>query len=529
MEASFFRCLVAELSALCQGALIRKVYGPAAEVFVLALDRGGLASSLVLSLGRRNPCLFPSPVTPPNPPSPSATVMWLRRHLQARRCMEFVPDWPNRRLAIRLGPDPGEGWCIIDLRHGLFLAMDLRDPPQRWIIPPQSGFLPPSPAPDQDPQAPLAWGASPDWPSLEAVLRQDDIWRTHPHISPPLRRMLLALPQDVAQPVYATVQAGGCGAFYIYDTTGPLVWADPTLPGPPQVFASAAEAAAEAGRVQVLPAVVAVQHKSETDAASARRKRLSRNLKALEQEESRLLGLLAQREDALLLQANLFRLDSQDKVKRVKVLDADGAEHLLELDPRLTIAENMARRFRQAAKAERGLTIAKVRRETIEAERTSIAETGHLSVTPSVSAGNPSRPQRASARGGAEGFRIFRSSDGFRILQGKNSKANHKLVTREANPFDYWLHAADGPGSHVLIKRDHAGQDVPRRTIEEAAVLAALRSWQAQEGKVRVLLALAKDVHPIKGAPPGQVRVDKLVETVQTSMRPDLELQLTTS
>ncbi|AGW14582.1 NFACT RNA binding domain-containing protein [Megalodesulfovibrio gigas] len=518
MEASFFRCLAVELAALCRGALVRKVYGPAPDVFVLTLDRGGLASSLVIRLGRRDPCLFPSSITPPNPPAPSATVMWLRRHVQARRCMEFVADWPQRRLAIRLGPDDGEGWCIIDLRHGLFLALTLDELPQHWTIPPQSGFVPPD--------VPPVWNAAPEWPSLETLLQQEDIWRTHPHISPPLRKMLLTLPPDVAGPMYATVQAGGCGAFYLYDAAGPFVWADPTAAEPPQVFTSAAEAAAEAGRRQVLPAVVATQHKAETDAASARRKRLSRNLKALEQEEHRLHGLLLQREEALLLQANLFRLNAQEKARRVKVMDAHDAEVVLELDPRLTIAENMARRFRQGAKAERGLEIARTRREVIEAERARILEHGAPAAA-TAGAGQPPRARpRPKVSEGAEGFRLFRSSDGFRIMQGKNSKANHRLVTREANAFDYWLHAADGPGSHVLIKRDHAGQDVPRRTIEEAAVLAALRSWQAGEGKVRVLLALAKDVHPIKGGAPGQVRVDTLLETVQTAMMKDLELQL---
>ncbi|GAB7078449.1 NFACT RNA binding domain-containing protein [Megalodesulfovibrio paquesii] len=519
MDASFFRCLIRGLPDLFHGALIRKVFGPADGVFVLAFDRGGLASSLVLRVGRREPWLFPSVATPPNPPSPSALVMWLRRQLQGRRCMEFLADWPNRSLAIRLGPDAGEGWCVLDLRHGIFLMLDPQEPPEQWTIPPQSGFVPPAAMP--------AWGREPLWPSLADVLHEPDIWRTFPQISPPLRRMLLALPEEVAAPVYATVQTGGCGAFYLYDAAGPFVWADPTAETPPQVFTSAAEAAAEGGRLSVLPAVVTAQHKSETDAANARRKRLTRNLKSLEQEERRLEGLLAQRDEALLLQANLFALNSQDKCKVLKLQDADGVERLLTLDPRLTIAENMARRFRQAAKAERGLEIATLRRATLEAERAQILATGELPATSPRPAAAPEPPARrgrkAQQKVDAGGFRVFRSSDGFRILQGKNARANHALVTREANPFDYWLHAADGPGSHVLIKRDHAGQEVPRRTIEEAAILAALRSWQAGEGKGRVMLALARDVRPVKGGPPGMVHVDKMVETVQVRIEQGLE------
>lgn len=541
MEASFFRCLVQELEAMYRGARIRKVYGPAPGVFVLAFDRSGLAASLIMKIGRRDPFCFPSDATPPNPSSPSALTMWLRRQLQARRCMEFRADWPQRRLAIRLGPRDGEGWVILDLREGIFLALHPDEPPGRWNIPPQSGFTPP--------ETPPLWSASPTWPPLEQVLEDGDVWQIFPHLSPALRTMLRHLPEDAAQAMYASIQAGGCGAFYLYDGKGPLVWSDPSSTNPPQVFPSAAECAAAFGKERILQGVIASQRKEESAAATARRKRLTRNLKAVEQEERRLQGLLAQREEALLLQANLYRLNGQAKQKIVKVMDTDGNEQQLELDPRLTIAENMSRRFRNVGKAERGLAITAQRRQLLEAERDLIVATGEVAhplpgaahspgLGGKLTAGKPASAQGKASMGAGqgkvsktaakvgEGIRVFRSSDGFRILQGKNSKANHRLVTREASPFDYWLHAADGPGSHVLIRRDHVAQEVPRQTLEEAAVLAGLRSWQAKEGKVTVMVALAKDVRPIKGGSPGQVRVDALVETVQAAMVPDLEARL---
>lgn len=120
----------------------------------------------------------------------------------------------------------------------------------------------------------------------------------------------------------------------------------------------------------------------------------------------------------------------------------------------------------------------------------------------------------------------FRSSDGFWLLRGKNKTANHALVTKAASPFDLWFHVQGGPGSHVLLKRDFPNQEVPRRSLIEAAVLAALKSWRSEDTRADVICALAKDVRPVKGAPPGQVQVDSLQETLRVDLDRDLERRL---
>jgi len=119
---------------------------------------------------------------------------------------------------------------------------------------------------------------------------------------------------------------------------------------------------------------------------------------------------------------------------------------------------------------------------------------------------------------------VFDSSDGFLILRGKNAKANDQLVKR-ASPFDYWLHAAQAPGAHVLLRRDHPSVEVPERSLREAASLAALRSDLAGEAAADVLCVEARHVRKPKGAAAGAVEVDSS-RTLRVALDPDLEKRL---
>ena len=117
---------------------------------------------------------------------------------------------------------------------------------------------------------------------------------------------------------------------------------------------------------------------------------------------------------------------------------------------------------------------------------------------------------------------VYRTSDGFLALRGKNAKANDQLL-RLASPFDLWFHAADGPGAHVILRRDHPGREAPRASLEEAAGLAALASFAAGAGTADVWMARVADVRRIKGGPAGQVTVSRILETLRVAVDPALE------
>lgn len=104
------------------------------------------------------------------------------------------------------------------------------------------------------------------------------------------------------------------------------------------------------------------------------------------------------------------------------------------------------------------------------------------------------------------GVRRYRSSDGYEILVGRTDRDNDALTFRVAKSTDLWFHAADYPGSHVLL-RNPQRQPVPPRTITEAAQLAAQFSHARHDARVAVNYCERKFVSKQKGFAPGQVRL----------------------
>ena len=97
----------------------------------------------------------------------------------------------------------------------------------------------------------------------------------------------------------------------------------------------------------------------------------------------------------------------------------------------------------------------------------------------------------------------FTSSDGFKILVGKNNKQNDYLTLRIADPEDLWMHTKNIPGSHVIIKC--AGKEVPDNTLLEAATLAAYFSKARLSSQVPVDYTMKKHVKKPSGSKPGMV------------------------
>ncbi|HEV7394883.1 MAG TPA: NFACT family protein, partial [Pyrinomonadaceae bacterium] len=124
---------------------------------------------------------------------------------------------------------------------------------------------------------------------------------------------------------------------------------------------------------------------------------------------------------------------------------------------------------------------------------------------------NPPRKKAPLPKSGKEaekipGVRRYLSSDGFEILVGRAAKDNDNLTFRIGRAQDLWLHAADYPGSHVIVKNP-SRKEVPHRTIIEAAQLAAKFSQAGDDSKVNVNYSQQKFVSRIKGAAPGLVRL----------------------
>ena len=94
------------------------------------------------------------------------------------------------------------------------------------------------------------------------------------------------------------------------------------------------------------------------------------------------------------------------------------------------------------------------------------------------------------------------SSDGYDIYVGKNNYQNDEVSFRIASGNDWWFHANDIPGSHVIVR---GGSELPDRTFNEAGRLAAYYSSARTAPKVEIDYTLRKNLRRPTGGRPGFV------------------------
>lgn len=97
----------------------------------------------------------------------------------------------------------------------------------------------------------------------------------------------------------------------------------------------------------------------------------------------------------------------------------------------------------------------------------------------------------------------YESSDGFKILVGRNNVQNDKLSLKTAAKSDLWLHTQTIPGSHVIICAQ--GREIPESTIKEAAMIAAYHSRGRESSNVPVDFTVVRNLKKPVGAKPGKV------------------------
>ncbi len=95
------------------------------------------------------------------------------------------------------------------------------------------------------------------------------------------------------------------------------------------------------------------------------------------------------------------------------------------------------------------------------------------------------------------------TKDGYIIWVGRNSRQNDEVTFRKGKGEDFWLHARDVPGAHVVIRND--GRHIPDSLVESAAAIAAYYSPKRDEKRADVIVTRCKYVKPIKNGGLGMV------------------------
>lgn len=216
-----------------------------------------------------------------------------------------------------------------------------------------------------------------------------------------------------------------------------------------------------------------------------------------------------------LITANLYRMErGQSRLVCENYYDEQQAEITIPLDPLLTPQQNAAKYYKRYTKAK---TAEKYLREQMALARRDLAylesvlqeieqaETeqdftdirNELKDAGFIRKQGKKLPQRPSKP------REFRTTDGLRVLVGRNNRQNDKLTLKDADYRDLWFHVQKLHGSHVILCT--GGREPTDRDVTEAAILAAFYS-QAQGGaNVPVDCTQVKNVKKPAGGRPGMV------------------------
>ncbi len=100
-------------------------------------------------------------------------------------------------------------------------------------------------------------------------------------------------------------------------------------------------------------------------------------------------------------------------------------------------------------------------------------------------------------------FKEYTSTEGYRIIVGKNNTQNDYITTKLASKNDMWFHVKNIPGSHVVVFC--GGEELSEETIIYAARLAAQNSNAGSSSNVPVDYTTIKNVKKPAGSKPGMV------------------------
>ncbi len=268
---------------------------------------------------------------------------------------------------------------------------------------------------------------------------------------------------------------------------------------------------------------------AEADAESLRSE-LSGALKTARRRARRRLGNIeadleqARSAESIRRQAELLMIalpdlePGQGEVVVEDLFEPERPEVVIKLDPALSPRQNADRLFARYKKA-------KAAQETLAARtvwaRDGLAALEELAERAAAAEGLDAlselrqqirglgvtfpegRAERARRKQKA-GPRTFRSADGLEILVARSREENERLTFTIARGNDYWLHLADWPGPHVIIRKP-ADRSVSQGALLDAAHLAVHFSRIRGAEHAEIVYAQCKNVRRLKGAGRGKV------------------------
>lgn len=553
LDAICLTAVVRELNGRISGAKIDKVLQPSRDEVHLVLHAGRENVRLLLSASQQHPRVHLTGVTRENPAVPPMFCMLLRKHLIGGRLRTATQPRLERVVIFELdctddmgSPVEKKLICEVMGRHSNLILVgtdgriidclrrvDSEMSEKRQVLPGMYYRLPPEQG-KLDFQAAGRDGLRELWRSKPDGMPEDKwLLDTFNGLSPLVCRELAhnGLPGSLLA-LTARMEAGDFLPVMLTEDGAPKDFSFMPIGQYEGVYAECVcDDFSSLLDMFFTRRDMQAQMKQKAQAlarqATNSRDRIVRKLAAQRQELEDARNRERLRECGDLLMASLHLIRKGDESVEVDDFYADPpAKARIRLDPTRTPQQNAAKYYKDYAKAKNAEALLAVQIDKGQADveywESVLEELQRVSSDRELQEiRDEIHPPRASQKGRDKlsAPMEFVSSEGVRILAGRNNRQNDQLTFRIADRNDIWMHTQKIPGCHVIIE---SGADEPGdRTLLEAAVIAALYSKGKNSPKVPVDYTRVKYVKKPPGANPGMVIYDKF-KTILVSPDPAL-------
>jgi predicted ribosome quality control (RQC) complex YloA/Tae2 family protein len=244
--------------------------------------------------------------------------------------------------------------------------------------------------------------------------------------------------------------------------------------------------------------------RSEIDHAK-KIKKIRKKIDSLESElnEARRFNIFRQFGELIL--ANIKNIEKIENSYIVPNIYAEKTEKIkIEINPALAPEQNARAFFDKARKLEASIPLlkkrlAELRNEAADLQKPAVEQLSDTAVEKRPATEKKTRREKLP-------FRRFDLGKGWQVYVGKSALTNDQLTFSFAAKDDFWFHAWQAAGSHLVLKRPHKGAIPDKSILIKAASIAAHYSKAKHSGKVPVIYTEIRYVRKIKRAP-GKVSV----------------------
>jgi predicted ribosome quality control (RQC) complex YloA/Tae2 family protein len=249
--------------------------------------------------------------------------------------------------------------------------------------------------------------------------------------------------------------------------------------------------------------------------------KIARNKKKVEKQRTELLNAESRDKYRIygdLILANLHKRPEDNKLTVANYYDPDQKEITIPLDPKLSLSQNSQKYFKRYNKLKNAAEeleklidstlseIAYLENILFSIEECETTEDLDDIYSELIGQGLMKKRSKINKPKETKPITTFISSGGHEILVGKNNIQNDMITFKIAKSEDYWFHAKNMPGSHVVIRT--IGDELTDEEYIEAAKIAAYYSKGKNSGRVEVDYTKKSNIKKPPNAKPGFVIYD---------------------